>query len=136
MIIEINPNTQLDKINQGFKNYYPFLKLEFFNKPHSWQDETSEIQLISQQKFVKEVTDLQNNGFIEIHYWQKTGTVEQLFAKRFKLFIQIYRQHGEQWVQTTGTDELSLEEQNEVGRKASEELLHISNNTFEKEKLL
>ena len=90
MIIEINPNTQLDKINQGFKNYYPFLKLEFFNKPHSWQDETSEIQLISQQKLVKEVTDLQNNGFIEIHYWQKTGTVEQLFAKRFKLFIQIY----------------------------------------------
>jgi hypothetical protein len=118
MIIEINPNKKLKDINSAFTKVYPFLKLEFFSKSHKWQESSSELQLLQQDLTVSEVThSLLCSGFIEIHYWQKTGVLEMMFLQQFNLSVQVYRKNGDHWIQTSGTDELTLEEQNEAGLK-------------------
>jgi hypothetical protein len=136
MTIEINSNTTLGDVIQAFTNYYPYLKMEFFKKHHHWQEESSSNEILTHSYLVNSFTNVDNNHFIIFHYWQKTGVVEQDFYTKYGLNIQIYRRQGDQWVQTTGTDELSLEEQNEIGRKATEDLLHGSGRIFEREKLL
>ena len=121
MIIEINPNKKLKDINSAFNKAYPFLKLEFFSKSHKWQESSSVLQLLQQDLTVSEVThSLLCSGFIEIHYWQKTGIIEMKFLQQFNLSVQVYRKNGENWVQTSGTDELTLEEQNKAGLKDSQ----------------
>ena len=118
MIIEINPNKKLKDINSAFSNAYPFLKIEFFSKSHKWQEPSSVLQLLQQDQTVSEVThSLLCSGFIEIHYWQKTGVIEMMFLQQFNLSVQVYRKNGDNWIQTSGTDELTLEEQNEEGMK-------------------
>ena len=121
MIIEINPNKKLKDINSAFSKVYPFLKLEFFSKSHKWQESSSVLQLLQQDQTVSEVThSLLCSGFIEIHYWQKTGVIEMMFLQQFNLSVQVYRQNGDKWIQASGTDELTLEEQNEEGMKNSQ----------------
>jgi hypothetical protein len=121
MIIEINPNKKLKDINSAFSNAYPFLKLEFFSKSHKWQESSSVLQLLQQDQTVSEVThSLLCSGFIEIHYWQKTGVIEMMFLQQFNLSVQVYRKKGDNWIQTSGTDDLTLEEQNEAGMKDSQ----------------
>ena len=121
MIIEIHPNKKLKDISLTFARAYPYLKLEFFSKPHKWQEPSAVSQLLHQDLTVSVVTNnLSKSGFIEIHYWQKTGNIEMKFLQQFNLSVQVYRKNGDNWIQTSGTDELTLEEQNEAGMKASQ----------------
>ncbi len=136
MKIKIDDTIQISTISQLFNQYFPFLKLSFYFKPHDWKEESMLAQLVHQDK---KIGDIRNNhlaGSIQLHYWQKTGLVEQEFKDRFGLFVQIYRRHGDKWIQSVGTDELTLEEQNEIGKTKTEDLLHGTNRKFEQEKYL
>ncbi len=135
MIIEIYDTQKLVEINNLFNNIYPFLKIEFYRRPHDWQAFSSLSDLLEDDLTVGEVSRKKHHtGFVEIHFWQKTGVIERYFKNRFGLNIQIFRQHADKWVQTVGTDELTLEQQNEVGRNATYELMHSNTMKFENEK--
>lgn len=136
MIIEINDAKTLASVNEAFSEYYPFLGIAFFGSPHHWQESSSQKQRLPYDKKIGEIRKHHLPGVIEIHSWQKTGTVEQEFRRRFGLNIQVLRRHGDSWVQTAGTDELTLEEQNEIGRNATQEMLHGTDRKSEQGKPL
>ncbi len=119
MMIEINDSKTIELISNEFSARYPFLKIEFFDKPHHWQEGSPVNHKIPHNKTIGEIRKRHNPGGLDIEPWQKAGTVEQQFHKRFGLNIQIYRHHGSTWIQTAGTDEFTLEEQNEIGMNAS-----------------
>ncbi|PWT77595.1 MAG: hypothetical protein C5B59_03735 [Bacteroidetes bacterium] len=136
MIIEINDNKKIGEICREFSDHFPFLKIEFFDEPHNWQEPTSLKHILPQQLEIGEVRNKQLPGVIEIHSYHKTGSVEQEFLKHFGLNIQIFRRQGDEWIQTAGTDELVLEEQNELGRKSLEENQYGTDIRFDIEKRL
>lgn len=136
MTIKINDSTTLEEINDSFTRYYPFLKFEFYHHSHLNQQTSLSSDLFAKNMKVGEVSKVHYNGLLKLHYWQKTGVVEQEFRKKTGLNVQIFRKKGDSWVQTVGTDELTLEEQNEAGRNATEDLLHGTNRIFEREKNL
>lgn len=134
MIITIEPQKKLTEISNAFSKVYPFLKLEFFSRPHDWLESSDWTQIINKNMTVAEANNNQNNsGYIEIHYWQKTGIVELKFLKQFNLSVQIYRKLNDHWIQTSGSDDLSLEEQNESGMLSSKNNIgHARFTDFEK----
>ena len=134
MIIEINDTKTLEEVSKSFSENFPFLKIEFYDEAHHWQEQSSRKHMLPHNKTIGEVRKKHNPGAMEIHNWQKTGKVEQEFRKLFGLNVQLFRQEGDLWVQTAGTDELSIEEQNEIGRNVSEDLLHGTDRKFEEEK--
>lgn len=136
MTIEINDNKTLEEISNYFTRYYPFLKIEFYHHTHRNQESSSDLDIHPKNLTIGEVTNIHFNGSIKLHYWQKTGVVEQQFRNKAGLNIQIFRKHGDAWIQTMGTDALSLEEQNEAGMAATEDILHGTNRVFEREKKL
>jgi hypothetical protein len=135
MIVEINDTKTLSAIATEFSAYYPFLKIEFYDEPHRWQQESARKHLLPYDKTIGEIRKKHNPGAMEIHSWNKTGVVEQKFAKGFGLNVQIFRLQGDVWVQTVGTDEITLEEQNEIGRKTTVDLLHVADSKTEKDNL-
>lgn len=137
MIIEINDTQTLAAVNEAFSEQYPFLVIAFFDSPHQWQEKSSPEHRLSYDKKIGEIRKKHHHpGAIEIHSWQKTGIIEQEFRKRFGLNVQILRRHGDSWIQTAGTDELTLEEQNEIGRNATQDTLHGTDRKFEHGKSL
>jgi hypothetical protein len=129
MIIEINKHTTLGEIAEQFSKYYPFLKIEFFNtSPQNMQDVDLSSQLLKSM-CVGDIVSMRHTVLLEFHFWNKTGMVESVFQKKVGLGVQVYRRYHEGWIQSSGTDELTLEEQNSIGKFDSEDELHGTNRT-------
>jgi hypothetical protein len=133
MIVEINNDLSITDIKDAFIAAFPFLDIAFFTRPHNWGKSSSMALKVSGDKRIGELRKVQNPGSMEIHAWQTTGTVEQEFGKIFGLYVQIFRRDGMDYVQTTGTDTRTLEEQNEAGRNASQELMDGTDHFFNRE---
>jgi hypothetical protein len=133
MIVEINNETTIRDVQEVFSTAYPFLKLEFFDKPHSWGEHCVNahcydpgFKLFTIEKRAKAPK------FIRLSPWEKTGTLEEEFKDLFGLYAQVYRRFGNKWVQTAGTDDLSLSEQDEIGKKSVEHYMdsHIESRSL------
>jgi len=120
MTIEIEDNITLSEVADIFNKYYPFLSLEFYSKPHQWQEESSSKNILAKNTLIGDCRDFHKTTFIDVYFWNKTGTIEQSFKNKAGLHVQIFRKNGSKWVQTVGTDELTIEEQNNLGRKSVE----------------
>jgi hypothetical protein len=49
--------------------------------------------------------------------------VEREFMDRFGLSVQVLSKNGDNWVQTTGTDDFTLKELNEIAMSSSDEYI-------------
>jgi hypothetical protein len=136
MIIKIDSSTTLNDINESFNRYYPYLKMKFYAHAHRNQEASDENDIITHNPCVYEISKTHFVGNLKFHYWQKTGIVEQEIRNKAGLNVQILRQKGNDWIQTVGTDELTLEEQNEIGKISTEDMQHGTNRIFEREKKL
>ena len=134
MVLEIDDRRRLSEIADIFSAYYPFLKLEFYKHPHQWQEESELNDIIPQNTLIGDVRNIHKMTSVDIYFWNKVGTIEQAFKNKAGLNIQIFRRHSSKWIQTLGTDEITLEEQNNIGRKATEDDLHGTDRKFESEK--
>ena len=134
MILEIDESTRLVDLQKYFSASFPFLKLVFFKELQPMNGERKKIDLIDSKGLINSLRTNKKEVFLEIHYWQKTETVEKLFRDKAGLYVKIRRKQGEHWIETSGTDDLTLEEQNDIGRKATQDLLHGFNRPFEFEK--
>ena len=118
MIIEINDSRTIGDIQEEFSNRFPFLKIEFFQKPHDREDPSNETPY-QKELPLGEIRQKHAHGIITIDPDNETGAVEKEFERRFGLIVQIYRLQMDRWIQTAGTDILSLSEQNQIARDSA-----------------
>ena len=118
MKINITDTTTIRELQEAFRISYPYLTIKFFDKPHAWGEGSSSAHCYDPLFRVQSIEKKkQAPGFFEVFPWQKVGEVERNFQEQLGLYAQICRKHGEGWIETAGTDELSLDEQNELGKK-------------------
>ena len=113
MTIEISDAKTIQKIQEEFSNRFPFLKLEFFYTPHQSGMPSNETPCAPELS-LKEIRNKHIYGTITINEHSQTGIIEKEFEQRFGLNVQIYRMQTGKWIQTVGTDILTLKEQNEI----------------------
>ena len=117
MTLHVTHTTRIRDLQWKFNRLYPYLKIEFFSKPHGWSQRTGDAFRFNpdfrihtiQKKDVALRT-------LSLHPWEKTGDVEQELGEHYGLYVQIFRRQGYHWIETAGTDELTLDEQNEIGK--------------------
>jgi hypothetical protein len=118
MEIIITDNRKITDIQKHFNFYYPFLKLEFFSKPHKEEEGTESKFMIPTDKTIGEVRTVKNAGNLSIQTQNTVREIEQKFEKEFGLHVQIFKQLGNNWIETTKTDNWTLEHQNEIARQS------------------
>ncbi|MBL7745601.1 MAG: hypothetical protein JNN00_19170 [Chitinophagaceae bacterium] len=123
MHIEINDNTALREIQQTFSDFYPWLQIEFYNKAHKKYEGSEIANQLHADNSVGEVKQTHVSGLLEIRPSYKVADVEKEFQDRFGLSVQIMMKEKGQWVQTTGTDILTLKDINQLSRNASDEYI-------------
>lgn len=120
MKIQVAHHLTIAELQEAFSKVFPYLKLVFFTKPHkAFKGSPAKfmIQDRSQQlgQLEKQTGDKALYLEPEMPVWQ----VERLFETEFGLHVQVFRKSGNTWLETSVTDNLSLEQQNAKG-KASE----------------
>lgn len=124
MNLSITKTATVADIQQAFHHYFPYLKIEVFEKPHEPHALNTEKQHIAAHTILSEIPTLKGEGEYTFSEDITTTAFEQGLWTDFGLAIQILRKAGHLWLQTAQTDDWSLAKQNQVGENAS----HPANN--------
>ncbi|MBK6546936.1 MAG: hypothetical protein IPO78_09885 [Saprospiraceae bacterium] len=112
MKIEIIETNSILDIQKSFSKKYPFLKMEFFTKPHPIHGGSRKEFIISNDTLIKNCRTKHNEGILEIYPHTIVAELEKNFNDIFGLSIQVFRKSGDVWIETTVTDDWTLEKQN------------------------
>jgi hypothetical protein len=123
MHIEITDNTTLKDIQQTFSDFYPYLTIEFFRKPHKKYEGSDIDDEVMPDQTVGELRRSKAPAFIDIQPHEKVADVERTFQTHFGLSVQVYKRDKDQWQQTIDMDNFTLKELNEFGRSSLDEYI-------------
>ena len=113
--MKIDNNKVISDIQQEFSSLFPGLRIEFYSQKHKPREGShAKTQLDSSSK-LSEVRDSTESGEFTITPEMTVAELETLFEDRFGLHAQVFRQSGRLWLQTTATDNWTLEVQNRKG---------------------
>ena len=118
MHIEINDYTTIRSIQKIFSNYYPYLKIIFLKKPKDRYNISNESNIIFEGKTIGEVKNTHLSSLIEILPLSKLCEIEAEFFNRLGLSARILVNQKNKWEQTTGMDNFTIKELNELGRSS------------------
>ncbi|MBS1732885.1 MAG: hypothetical protein JST02_06275 [Bacteroidetes bacterium] len=124
MKFEITYGTHTGTLKDAFNRKFPFLRIEFFNKPHEAGEATPELNRVHDNVMLGNITGALKEGFIHISADDTVAALEHNFQEQFGLPVQVFRKQKNVWIETTRTDSLTLGEQNEKGKEASQPEVH------------
>jgi hypothetical protein len=122
MELILSDSTTIKDLKNQFICRFPFLKLEFFKHKHRVGQSSFKDQKLNDKFLLREVNPRFKEGVINLSPSTTVADLEQLFQKQFNLPVQVFRKTNYQWVETTYTDILTLEKQNEMGAELSKVL--------------
>ena len=111
MKIIINNRRRIYAIEEEFNQVFPNLKIEFFAKPNKPGGVPLE-QRVTPGKSIVECRAVHNEGAITITPAMTIDNLKQNFRDVYGLSVQVFKKSGEDWIETTGNGNCSLEEQN------------------------
>ncbi len=115
MQINIYPSKKISEVQAEFHSEFPFLKLEFFRNLKKRENSPLSPEL-SLGKIQPETPD----GLLQFEKNTTVGELEHRLQSDFKLNAQVFRLSGNVWLETTLTDQWTLQKQNEHGRELSQ----------------
>ncbi|MFY9308222.1 MAG: hypothetical protein WAQ28_04145 [Bacteroidia bacterium] len=119
MKITINDNRKISVLQEEFNTVFPYLKIEFFSKPHLAGRGSAKQYMNPNSKTLGECRTIHNKGELIINPQTTVADLEESFRKLYGLSVQVFRKSGKVWLETTVTDNWTLEEQNLQGEALS-----------------
>lgn len=114
MKITINDHRKIHAIKEEFQEVYPYLKLEFFTRPHKEGAPSPKKLMNSDSKTLGECRIQHNKGTLTVSPEMTVGELEAGFRDVYGLSVQVFRKSGKNWLETTATDGWTLAKQNET----------------------
>lgn len=127
MILKISDDKTLLDIKKAFSRLFPNLKIEFYKVPHREHEGSVNQNLLNETLTIGKVRNIHIDGNLIIYKDSKTTEVENEFKKFYGLNVQIFRRSGRLWLQTTSTDDWTLEQQEKAATRRND--LRESGNT-------
>jgi hypothetical protein len=115
MKISINDHRKINAIQAEFSELFPFLKIEFYAKPHKPGGSASAKIIRYGSKTIAECRTIHNKGTLSISPEMSCTDLENSFRDIFGLKIKLFRKSGNEWLPVTLTEGWSLIEQNSQG---------------------
>lgn len=120
MKIQIKDDRKIYAIQEEFSGLFPWLKLEFFSKPHKTGGGSPKKQMVPSSRTLGETRTIHHSGTITITPTMTVAALEEAFHEVYGLSVQVFRKSGRSWLETTVTDSWTLEHQNAQGKILSE----------------
>lgn len=120
MKIQVSKDKTIAQLQEEFTGVFPYIKLVFFTKPHkAYKGSPAKFLVSDRDVMLGSLEKKPHSGVLYLEPEMPTWQVERLFEEEFGLHVQVFRKSGNTWLETSVTDDLTLEEQNTKG-KASE----------------
>ena len=120
MELRVDKEMKIKDIQKAFSNQYPFLKIEFFKKPHARNKLSPRTEMLNANIPVRDFAKFHYASRINIDGMRTIGEVEKDFWEMFSMSAQIFRKSGNLWIETSLTDGWPLDKQNREGEYFNE----------------
>lgn len=117
--IMIYDHRKISSVKEEFNTIFPYLKLEFFLKPNLPNSASSLKFLKYDSKTLGEFKEHGKEIDICIIPSMTVEKLNQKFHDTYGLGVLVYRKSGKVWLETTLTQDWTLEEQNKQGEELS-----------------
>jgi hypothetical protein len=113
-----NKESSIKSIQKEFNEHYPFLKIELY-KIYYKGEPLPKALVLTFAESAKKLDFAYDGRIININKARTVADVEKDFEVLFGLSALVFRKSGNVWVETTLTDDWTLEEQNKEGEQIS-----------------
>lgn len=111
---------KLKDIQQEFNEKFPYLKIEFYEGAYEVGKPTEAHRQLNPEVAVEDVRQGGAEGELNLDGQLKVAALEERFWELFGLNVQVFRLSGNLWLQTSKTDQWTLEEQNRKGKHSEQ----------------
>jgi len=119
MKIEVSKDKTIAEIQKEFSEFYPYLSLAFFTKQHeAYKGSPAKFLIQDRNQALGSIEKKPHSGILFLEEEMPTWQVERLFEEEFGLHVQVFRKSGNTWLETSVSDDLTLEEQNIKGQQS------------------
>ena len=119
MYLGIEKDTRILDLQKEFNHLYPFLKLEFFRHPASQNKILQKAEKINPLEPIRSLSRNHEPGKIDIGPQTTVAQLVDNFRKVFRLSVLVFRKSGNLWIETSLTDNWTLDKQNTIGETFS-----------------
>ena len=113
--MKITNEKRLIEVQEEFQRNFPFLKIEFYASHHQMGEGSRAEETLDPQLAIGAVRTKHKEGDLQIDGSLEVKQLEQLFYDDYGLNVQVFRQSGHLWMQTSASDHWTLEKQNRKG---------------------
>lgn len=117
--MNITAEKTIEKIQKEFNQLFPALRIVFYTTTHSDKAGTPGDDRLKGEVRIKEIYPDVAEKSVTVNGSLTVTKLEQQIQDTFKVGAQVFRKSGNIWLQTTTTDDLTLNEQNEKGLSSS-----------------
>lgn len=126
MQLTIKGSNTIAELQKVFNDEFAFLKIVFFSRPHKEHDGSKANYLLNDRDCpLSQLTSLKREGALDIDAKMTVWQLENQLEEDFGLHVQVFRKSGHAWLETSRTDDQTLEVQNERGRMAETPVVPI-----------
>ncbi|HKR07185.1 MAG TPA: hypothetical protein VJY62_21285 [Bacteroidia bacterium] len=118
--IAIDGKQTIATLQKEFNKTFPFLKIEFFREPCIKGKGNSKDKMILTNEIISRLQRKKQSGKILFTNQTPVRELEENFLNKFGICMQVFRKSGNVWLETTSTDDWTLEQQNEEGRSLAQ----------------
>jgi len=119
MKIDLSVEKTIAEIQREFGTKYPYLSLQFFTKKHeAYKGSPAKFLIQDTQQKLIEIEKHPHAGSLYIEDEMPTWQLERLFEEAFGLHVQVFRKSGNTWLETSVSDDLTLDAQNVKGMQS------------------
>ncbi len=119
MELNIAPDITIKEVQLSFQKLFPYLKIEFFKKPHHNGFGSPKAELYSSNMLLGNVSTKIRKDVLNFSKQTSVTSLETIFQKEFGLNVQVFRSSNNLWIETSLTDHWSLDRQNSEGEEIS-----------------
>ena len=121
MKLYIEKESQIEGIKKLFTAFYPFLKIEFYKKPLRTNNPFAKKEAVPQQMALMQFAAMPGRKGIDISQDRTVKDLENDFES-FGLFAEVLRKSGNVWIETSLTNDWTLQQQNLEGEEITQGL--------------
>lgn len=118
--MKIDQKTKLAEIQLAFNGQFPYLRVEFYKRPHESGEATADREKLDLDLTLEEIANAKWNKGLTFDRNMTISEFEALMHDDFGLNVQVFRRSGNLWLQTTVTDNWSLDVANAKGGRSEE----------------
>jgi hypothetical protein len=117
VLLYISDSKTVEDLQDRFNICFPYLKLEFYKEAGSSLNNCDKAYIAHPNTSLAGIRKKSTSGILDIKSWEKTSKLKRELKDVYGLNVQVFRMHGNEWLPTSYSDELTLKQQSELARQ-------------------